>query len=549
LSTDADDAAEALRLLARFAERVREADGPPAATGIAHARRLLARAALVLEWPTVRAGYADRPPTSDATLTATARQLAEQCRTRKGGWLGSWPTDLLAEAAERLGQLADRLDALHRPTGPLAKLDRIVEHWMNADRSTVALGHLDADLATLLGGRQDDNLGPRAKQFDARLVGWPVGARGVAVVLCELLDRLVQKTGDRRAWDEVRRWVKQWFGGTAAVEFETTDLPAAGRVDEFALADGRRVYLAVTCAAVEPVADAGPVVGADGSSFTWPEALSRDSDQPFDTILEVQPLVLSDGPLSPAFAAFHALFTSTAGRPDWWDGGRWRRARQLCKHPDPAAVAALAVFWMDECSPADVDAVCRWAQACGLEVISPDGPGATVRSVFAAAPAGTRLGAGRVGFRCGDEVFREAVAEVSLGPLPPGLAELEQAAVGLPAGELRERVGGLRAAAEGHYLREAVLRLYTDFWGEAGGTARQLNPTATAAVGERLTAILAEAFALHPFHPANVHDLPSGWITVAAGSRVMTGVVTRVLRPGLQDDHGQLRIPAVVEVE
>jgi hypothetical protein len=110
-------------------------------------------------------------------------------------------------------------------------------------------------------------------------------------------------------------------------------------------------------------------------------------------------------------------------------------------------------------------------------------------------------------------------------------------------------VAGLRSAAEGNYLREAVLGLYSEFWGDAGTAARDSDPDAVAAVGERLSALLADAYDLRPFFPVNVHDYPSGWITVAAGSRVMTGVVTRVVRPGLQDDHGHLRIPALVEVE
>jgi hypothetical protein len=181
---------------------------------------------------------------------------------------------------------------------------------------------------------------------------------------------------------------------------------------------------------------------------------------------------------------------------------------------------------------------------------APDTPGVTVRQVFAAAPVGAVVGNNRAGFGAGETVFRPAVVEVSAGPLPAGFEDLEQAGERLPRGnELRRRVAGLRGAAEGDYLREAVLGLYSDFWGDAGNDARDADPDAASEVGDRLNALLADAYGLRPFFPVNVHDLPSGWITVASGSRVMTGVVTRVLRPGLQDDHGHLRIPAVVEVD
>jgi hypothetical protein len=139
---------------------------------------------------------------------------------------------------------------------------------------------------------------------------------------------------------------------------------------------------------------------------------------------------------------------------------------------------------------------------------------------------------------------------MSLGPPPAGFAELERAGQGLPrGGELRAKVAGLRAAAEGNYLREAILRLYSDFWGDAGAAAKAADPRAAAEVGERLGVVLSEAYGLHPFFPTIVHDVPSGWIDVTPGSRVLSGVVSRLIRPGLQDHYGNLCLPAVAEVD
>ncbi len=140
-------------------------------------------------------------------------------------------------------------------------------------------------------------------------------------------------------------------------------------------------------------------------------------------------------------------------------------------------------------------------------------------------------------------------AEANLEPLPTGLAELLWVGAKLPDGELKGMVVALRAAVAGDYLREAAVQLFIDYHGDAGGTARAADPTATAAVGERLADLLRSEFDLEAFHPANVHDLPGGWVSVAPGSRVMTGSVRRLLRPGLQDSGGNLRMPAVAEVE
>lgn len=665
---DADLAATDAGKLARFAEGVRDADRPPTGTSADRVRRLFTRAALVRQWPTVRAVFVEPRPTSDATLTERSRQLAERCRGgRKDGWFGRWPkeaNELLAEAADRLTQLADRLDAVHTPSGLIAGLTSAVA-GLSSDPHTVQLVNLDATLAglsdacrTFLHDIADAPLSHVFEHLDAKLRpvdGWTPDARAATGVVCVVLDQLTQRTSDPPVWGAVRRWAEGWFAGTGLTGAVLLDGPTPDGViaESFPLQDpSRRAALVVVppgggVAVAEPVADdlwatlppvpvfdglrcppleawyvvtrGGPTdesqdrrafgewlssyssgewfhhwlmavrenadspAGAwwrvlkgkgwceafpdpdlKGGAFDWPVASSRPSDRPFNEIVEVvrfaphvadSRVILSDGPRSPTVEAFAELFRLTADDSRWWDNGRWTEARGLSQAPDPGRVAVLAGRWLDECQPTDTQAetVCRWAEACGLMVVVADKTdtiGVTVRPVFAAAPTGTVLGGNRAGFRTADEVFRPAVVEVSLGQAPAGFAELEQAGGKLPpACELRRLVVGLRAAAEGSYLREAVLQLYSDFWGDAGVNARAIDPDATAEVGDRLNTLLADAFGLRSFHPVNVHDFPSGWITVAAGSRVMTGVVTRVLRPGLQDDYGHLRIPAVVEVE
>jgi hypothetical protein len=662
---DAEIAATDAGRLARFAERVRDADRAPAGTSADRVRRLFARADLVRSWPGVRTALVAPPPTADATLAERSRQLAERCRGGRKGGLFGWPKEaleLLGEAAERLVQLAERLDAARTPTGIVAHLTAAVAH-LSADGHTAQLVQLDTTLAgqsdacrTFARDLAARPLGHVFEHFDAKLRpadGWTPDARAAAGVVCVILDHLTQRTSDPPVWAAVRRWAEGWFaahgldggvlidaptpdgviaesfplqtsgravlvvvppGGPVTVETPSADVWAAlppvptfdgsrcppleewyavtrgGPADESRARTAFGAWLDTPAAgdwfhrwltgvwenADSPAGmwwrvlhgkgwcEAFPDPDVKGGEFDWPQADSRASDRPFGELVEVtrfspspadSRVTVSDGPVSAATEAFADLFRLSADDSLWWGGGRWAEARTLGHTPTPDRVAAVAGEWLDRCQPteAQTDAVCRWAEACGLTVVRADAadtPGVTVRHVFAAAPTGTVVGGNRAGFSTGDEVFRPAVVEVSAGPLPAGFAELERAGEALPWGcELQQLVTGLRAAAEGNYLREAVLGLYSEFWGDAGTAARDTDPDATADVGERLSSLLTDAYGLRPFFPVNVHDYPSGWIAVAAGSRVMTGVVTRVVRPGLQDDHGHLRIPAMVEVE
>ena len=419
-ATDATDS------LARFARRVADADRAPAGPTAERVRRLFLRAALVRQWPALRAAFAGCPPANDPLPTA-ARLLADECRKKPSGLKVGWPKELLDDAAKRLEQLADRLDAPPPPAGPLAALDATLTGWEHADPLAASLVKLETELAArtdaargLLDWLSENPPGHAARHFDAKLppaAGWTPDARAAAVAVCELADRLTALTSDPPLWEWVGRWADGWFeaaGVQGGLRFGELDAPGAV-IESFPLATGRRVYLAV----------------AGGGASEPPP------DQPAE---------------------------------------------------EPRADAASA-----------------------------------------------------------EDGGAEAPADAP--PLPPGLAELQRAAEKLPATELKAMVASLRAAAEGDYLREAVLQLHTDYHGDAGDAARAADARAAAEVGERLEGLLRDGFDLTPFRPANLHDLPGGWVSVAPGSRVVTGVVRRVLRPGLQDGGGNLRIPAVAEVE
>jgi hypothetical protein len=61
--------------------------------------------------------------------------------------------------------------------------------------------------------------------------------------------------------------------------------------------------------------------------------------------------------------------------------------------------------------------------------------------------------------------------------------------------------------------------------------------------------VLRQNWKLYPFYPVAYQDHPDGWLQRAPGRNMVTGRVRRVLRPGLQDEDGHLRLPALVEVE
>jgi len=138
---------------------------------------------------------------------------------------------------------------------------------------------------------------------------------------------------------------------------------------------------------------------------------------------------------------------------------------------------------------------------------------------------------------------------VSAGPPPHGLTDLEAAAGGIPGAageEVRESFRALRPAGVGGYLELAAVDLYTRFWDGAYPAWAEADPGAAGLFGDGLRAMLAEGFGLDAFAPGQFRDYPPGWVAVPPGTRMTTGRVVRVLRPGLAAGD-VLRVPARVE--
>src|SRR5207249_4140575 len=111
-----------------------------------------------------------------------------------------------------------------------------------------------------------------------------------------------------------------------------------------------------------------------------------------------------------------------------------------------------------------------------------------------------------------------------------------------------EAFRALRPAGAGGYLELAAVDLFTRFWDHVQPVWANTDPASAETFAEGLRVMLREAFGLEAFAPLNYRDHPSGWVNVPPGTRMTSGRVTRVLRPGLASG-GVLRVPARVEAE
>ncbi|MBX9579766.1 MAG: hypothetical protein K2X87_05605 [Gemmataceae bacterium] len=214
----------------------------------------------------------------------------------------------------------------------------------------------------------------------------------------------------------------------------------------------------------------------------------------------------------------------------------------------------------------DVLALVRgWAADIGLAVAPADrsfaaggpappagSPGVAVKPVFRRdVPAGLIVRVKAFGLVRGEEVIRPAEVVISAGPPPPGLTELEAAAGAIPgpAGEeVRAAFRDLRPAGAGGYGELAAVELFTRFWDQAYPEWAANHSAAAAAFADGLGRMLAAGYGLAAFAPLHYRDHPAGWVVVPAGTRMTTGRVVRVLRPGLVAGDA-LRLPARVEAE
>lgn len=203
-----------------------------------------------------------------------------------------------------------------------------------------------------------------------------------------------------------------------------------------------------------------------------------------------------------------------------------------------------------------LEAVRAWAATGGWSII-PEGPpvpgeGLAVKTVFKRdVPTGEVVRLKSFGLRGADGVVRGGEVVVSAGPPPHGLTDLEAAADGAPGAageELREAFRGLRTAGANGYLEFAAIDLYTLFWDRLRTAWAEGDAATAETFASDLTVMMRETFNLHAFNPANYRDHPPDWVQLLPGTRMTTGRVIRVLRPGLTS-NGELRLPARVAAE
>lgn len=150
------------------------------------------------------------------------------------------------------------------------------------------------------------------------------------------------------------------------------------------------------------------------------------------------------------------------------------------------------------------------------------------------------------------QVVPSVAEEPTPVPAPNWLIELEECvndATGSAPGELRARLRCWHSEETAERLESSAIELHIEFWDALRSDWMRDDSERAGAFTERFMAVLADRFGLSPFYPANFQDHPAGWVRLAAGNRMTTGRVREVLRPGLLDRDGELRVPARVNVE
>jgi hypothetical protein len=156
------------------------------------------------------------------------------------------------------------------------------------------------------------------------------------------------------------------------------------------------------------------------------------------------------------------------------------------------------------------------------------------------------------GLKQGERLLWRPAVSVSAGKAPAGLQELDEVIkTAVDHGEevLLERIRNWREAAFQGTLDMVVVQFYVDYWGDLGEELRTQHPDLAQEFSMRLFDLLKLEFRLFPFYPVAYQEHPDGWLQRVSGKSMITGRVRRIVRPGLQDEHGQLRLPALVEVE
>jgi hypothetical protein len=475
---------------------------------------------LLTDWPRWRPHRVERlltVPPADTLL-----QLADRCRGAPPDGTGDAPAEAAALLTALAAAPAAVSDYVERAVGLGAAVD--------ARLAALPANWLPAALVRAAPDWPDDPPGPAWQAW----LRTPSGG--------DWFDTLVRAEGEdaRAVRDESLRAVGVGCVPDPAADWSPGDGPIAPGVRFAAGPVGRVVAVEryspfpesarFTVGLGPPDGPAGPVAAV------WAEVSARPADAPLRVSAQVW------------------VADILAGRP--------------ADDPDPLAGMLVALGEADPSAVASPDAVLAalrsWAVANGWAVLPADwsyagggaapaaGEGLAVKAVFRRdTPAGQVVRVKRFGLVAAGRVAGAGEVVVSAGPPPHGLTDLEALAAAAPgpaAAELGAAFQGLRPAGAGGYLELAALDLYTRFWDGVRPGWEAADPAGADRFGRGLGVLMAEGFGLAGFAPANFRDHPDGWVLVPPGTRMTTGRVTRVLRPGLTA-AGELRVPARVEAE
>lgn len=294
-----------------------------------------------------------------------------------------------------------------------------------------------------------------------------------------------------------------------------------------------------------------------------------EPDEFTDLDRDIVELIVSRDELRPfraQWAVDQFLHFVIASLPSWTE---WRAPLEQCRdgeHPDPGSVfrTILTALTDTTCSSDLLDQALSllrvWGDALGCRILPESWSftrpptmwtlqeGLVAHAVFRSdRPRGEVVRLRSFGLIHNDAMESPAVVSVSAGDAPPGLVDLEALLAGSAdpsAEQMRTRLRDWRQAALDDHLESTALALYIDFWD-------QLRPEMAIGdeVGSRLLTLMTEAFGLQPYYPTTFQSCPAGWVIPAGQQRMVSGRVRMVVRPGLIDAKGDLRVPARAEFD
>jgi hypothetical protein len=288
----------------------------------------------------------------------------------------------------------------------------------------------------------------------------------------------------------------------------------------------------------------------------------------------VRPGWVSDGPEGkyPGLAALRDLCQAVRDTPlQKMLIGRWRQARDAAITNDPDAAQKLLTIWAKElvqvpnALPAQRDALRalrKWGSVWKWELLplhwdyerpvnyDANEMGQNVRYRYSAKARSMVIAeVKQLGIReATGTVVDPAEVVVSAGLAPAGYKQLRDSLKDANALEFVHRLEEWPSSTVNGHLDAEIIQLLSDFCGPDGDETRRLNPAEADNAYEAIMDVLV-GLNFSPFEPKTIHEYEAGAVKVIGLRPATTGRVTRVVRPGLRDKNGQLRLPAEVEVE